>query len=103
MPNTFYNCLYLTASSAKGLEICSPRVGFFKYFQSGINEEICFMDVSALLSTVLRSPINPISIPELGVQGLKLETPTTGAVAPISIRRTRGIDQTIQVSDLIDK
>ena len=56
MADTYYNCLYPTASSAKGLEICSPSVGFFKYFKPEIDEEICFLDVAVLLSRVPRSP-----------------------------------------------
>lgn len=33
MDDANYNCLYPTASSSKGLQICSPRVGFSKYFE----------------------------------------------------------------------
>lgn len=48
MADTYYDCLYPTASSAKGLEICSPSVGFFEYFKLEIGKEICFLDVVVL-------------------------------------------------------
>lgn len=56
MTDICYDCLYPTASSAKGLEICAPNVGFFKRFKPEIDGEICFLDVSVVLSRVPRSP-----------------------------------------------
>jgi hypothetical protein len=38
MANTNDNCLFPTASSAKGLEISSPSVAFSKYFKPEIDE-----------------------------------------------------------------
>lgn len=56
MADTWYECLHPTASSVEGLEICSPSVGVFKYFEPEIDEEICFLSVAVVLSRFPRSP-----------------------------------------------
>jgi hypothetical protein len=72
MAETYYNCLYPTASSARGLEIWFPSVGFFTYFKPEIDEEDLLLGCCHL---AFQSAAQPRTCkPPLLLSGTLLET-----------------------------